>query len=152
MALEGFRFGIRKTQMWAISVFTMWIFDMVVVETIHVILHAFIVKIYLKVSRQDNVNRLYVQFKILSPSCGLSDLSDSNFSNSSIHRETIFSKPALVLQIREHYDSFITTRILLQAKCLMWLTLHPLLSYYYFYNNSIKNPISFLDSHTSTIL
>lgn len=52
MALEGFSFGIRKTQMWAISVFTMWIFDMLIVETIHVILHAFIVKIYLKVSRQ----------------------------------------------------------------------------------------------------
>lgn len=50
MVLYGFSFGIRKSQMWAVSVVTIFLMDMLIVETIHVFVRAWFVQCYLRVS------------------------------------------------------------------------------------------------------
>lgn len=54
MVLYGFSFGIRKSQMWAVSVVTIFLMDMLIVETIHVFVRAWFVQCYLRVSLAQN--------------------------------------------------------------------------------------------------
>lgn len=52
--LWGFHFGHRKSEMWAVSVLVVIFLDAIIVETIHVLVHAWFVNIFLGVSNQDH--------------------------------------------------------------------------------------------------
>lgn len=57
--LWGFHFGHRKSEMWAVSVLVVIFLDAIIVETIHVLVHAWFVNVVLGVSNQDQGGNFY---------------------------------------------------------------------------------------------